>query len=207
VVRFGCQLHHPQQKERSKPGKIRTIPVATQANHFITLEEYLMLEQLAEERHEYYNGEMFAMAGGSPEHADIAANLVREIGNKLKKGCRVRGSDMGIKTPTGLHTYADAVISCDPQQYDHNFLVNPLVIFEVLSDSTEARDRGKKFETYRTIPSFCEYFLIAQDRMYVERYLRSSRDWTMREFKADDLLIETVNLTLPLSLIYANVPL
>jgi Uma2 family endonuclease len=181
--------------------------MATQPNHFITLEEYLTLEQTSDERHEYYNGEMFAMAGGSPNHADIAANLVREIGNRLKQGCRVRGSDMGIKTPTGLHTYADAVISCDPQQYDGNFLINPQVIFEVLSDSTEARDRGKKFETYRSIPSFCEYFLIAQDRMYVERYIRgSSGEWTMREFKADDdVVIETVHLTLPLPLIYANV--
>ena len=179
--------------------------MATQPN-FITLEEYLALEQTADERHEYFNGEMFAMAGGSPEHADIAANLVREIGNRLQQGCRVRGADMGITTPTGLHTYADAVVSCDPQQYDHNFLVNPLVIFEVLSESTEARDRGKKFETYRSIPSFREYFLVAQDRMYVERHIRgSSGEWTMREFKSDDLVIETVHLTLPLALIYLNV--
>ena len=115
---------------------------------------------------------------------------------------------MGIKTPTGLHTYPGAVISCDPQQYDGDFLIDRVVIFKVLYDATEASDRGKKLETYRTIPSFCEYFLIAQDRMYVERYLRgSSREWTMREFKADDVVIETVHLTLPLPLIYANVSL
>ena len=182
--------------------------MATQPKQFISLEEYLALEQIAEERHEYYNGEMFPMAGSSPQHADIAANLVRRSGTNSSRGAVYESRTWASKTPTGLHTYPGAVISCDPQQYDGDFLMNPLVTFEVLSDSTEARDRGKKFETYRTIPSFCEYFLIAQDRMYVERYLRrSSHEWSMREFKADDVAIETVHLTLPLPLIYANVSL
>ena len=92
------------------------------------------MEETSLERHEYFNGEVFAMAEGTPDHAVIASNLIREIGLALRgTGCRILGSDLGIKLPSGLYTYADATISCEAQ-YERNHLLSPLVIFEILSD-------------------------------------------------------------------------
>jgi Uma2 family endonuclease len=146
-------------------------------SHSLTPEEYLEIERRAETRSEYLDGEMFAMAGASLEHSQIVSNLVGELRQQLKqRPCRVLPNDLRIHTPaTGLYTYPDVVVVCgEPRLQDEHrdTLLNPTLIIEVLSPSTEAYDRGKKFEHYRSVESFVEYLLVAQDAPRVEQYVR-----------------------------------
>ncbi|MGH7453612.1 MAG: Uma2 family endonuclease [bacterium] len=138
-------------------------------------EEYLALERAAEYKSQYFAGEIFAMAGGSPRHNLISGNVIRELGIQLKKHpCKVYPSDQRVKIgATGLYTYPDIVVVCGKEQYDHeDTLINPILIVEVLSESTEGYDRGKKFEHYRRIPSLREFLLIAQERCQIEQYFK-----------------------------------
>lgn len=184
--------------------------VATQPREFATVEEYLRQEETALERHEYLAGQIFAMSGGTPTHALIASRIIIEIGVQLRgTGCRIRGADMRIRTaPSGLYTYPDAVISCQPEQVESNALVNPVAIVEVLSGSTRDYDRGAKFERYREIPSFVEYLIIGQDRVYVEHHVREGQHsdavWTMREYTSlsDLVSLSSVPARLSLSAVY-----
>jgi Uma2 family endonuclease len=140
-----------------------------------TPEEYLALERAAEYKSQYFAGEIFAMAGGSPRHNLISSNVIGELRNQLKKRpCKVYPSDQRIKVATtNLYTYPDVVVVCGKEQYDDDDnLINPTLIVEVLSASTEAHDRGKKFEQYRRISSLREFLLIAQDRCQVEQYFK-----------------------------------
>lgn len=187
--------------------------MATQPKHFTTVEEYLAAEETALDRHEYLNGEVFAMAGASPRHSLIAVNLGSEFNTQLRNSdCRVRNGDMRLRTsPTGLYSYADVVISCKPEKFDGDTLLNPVVIIEVLSKSTGDYDRGEKFERYRQIPSFREYLIAAQDRIYVEHHVRTGAPdepvWTMREFTSSEDVInfQSVPVQLRCSAIYADI--
>lgn len=174
--------------------------------------DYLALERASEFKHEFFDGEMFLMAGGTIEHSQVAANVIRALGNALADtGCRVLTSDMKIKLPTGLYTYPDASVVCDQPQYedDHkDVLLNPLLIVEVLSPSTEAYDRGQKFRHYQTCPSLREYVLIAQDRSAVDHYLRQpSGQWLLTTFESLDATMPLPSLGVGLRLrdIYAKV--
>lgn len=158
-----------------------------------TVEEYLELERSASDKHELFAGEIFAMAGASYEHNQIVGNLVTALNLTLGERCRVLPSDMRLHVrATGLYTYADASVVCDrPELTDDRppALLNPLLIFEVLSDTTESYDRGKKFENYRTIPSLMHYVLVAQDRVLVEHYARQpDGTWNLREVRAGQRL-------------------
>jgi len=171
--------------------------MATQPN-FITVEEYLVSEEQSDTRHEYWNGHMVAMAGGSPTHADIIRNLMIAIGGKLRhSGWYVRSADQRVRTnPNGLYTYPDLVISCK-SEFDRTTLLNPIVLIEVLSESTEDYDRGSKFERYSKIPSFREYVCVAQDRVYVEHHVRdlvNPEMWTLRRLER---LSDQVTIKLP----------
>jgi Uma2 family endonuclease len=138
-------------------------------------EEYLALERAAEYKSQYFAGEIFAMAGGSPRHNLISTNVIGELRAQLKgRPCEVYPSDQRLKIPaTGLYTYPDVSVVCgEPQFDDEDLLLNPILLVEILSDSTEAFDRGKKFEHYRKIPSLREYLLIAQDRCKVDQYVK-----------------------------------
>jgi len=186
--------------------------MATQPKQFVTLEEYFEQERTALDRHEYLNGEVFVMAGGTTAHAIISSNLLIEIGSQLRgRDCTAYNGDMRIRTaPSGLYSYADTVVSCGSAQVENDTLLNPVVIVEVLSKSTESYDRGKKFELYRQIPSFREYLIVAQDRVYVEHHTREDsnrRVWTMREYTSleDIITLETINVRLELAAIYAKV--
>lgn len=140
-----------------------------------TPEEYLALERAAEYKSQYFAGEIFAMAGGSPRHNLISSNVIGELRNQLKKHpCKVYSSDQRIKVATTkLYTYPDVVVVCGKEQFDDDDnLINPTLVVEVLSESTEAHDRGKKFEQYRRLPSLREFLLIAQDRCQVEQYCK-----------------------------------
>jgi Uma2 family endonuclease len=187
--------------------------MATQPKHFTSVDEYLAAEETSLERHEYLNGEVFATAGASLRHELIALNLASEIRAQLKgTECRVRGSGTRLRTsPTGLYSYADVVISWKPEQAETNTLLNPTVIVEVLSKSTGDYDRGAKFERYRQIPSFREYLIVAQDRVYIEHHVRTGVPggsvWTMREFTSpeDVLDLQSVSVQLPCSAVYTDV--
>jgi Uma2 family endonuclease len=150
-----------------------------------TAEEYLRLEQDAVDKHQYYRGEIFAMSGGPATHSLINANLIRVIGNALLKSpCRVYDSNLRLRVPrTTLYTYPDATIVCgehnfDPQDPFGQTVLNPTLVAEVLSPSTEAYDRGAKFENYQQIDSLREYVLVSQEVIRVETFLRQpSGNW------------------------------
>jgi Uma2 family endonuclease len=172
----------------------------------LTPEQYLAQERRAEFKSEYYRGEVFAMAGASFEHTVIKDNLARKAGNQLEGGsCRVLTSDIRIKVPaTGLYTYPDVVVICDePQFEDPHFdtLLNPRIIIEVLSDSTEKYDRGDKFRQFRDIPSLREYVLVAQNVALIERYVRQPNDdWLLTTFDKPSGTFEFVSVPVRIAL-------
>ena len=177
-----------------------------------TPQEYLALERKSETRNEYYNGEIFAMAGASREHNLTVANLLRDIGNQLEdRPCESYPSDMRVSIEaTGLYTYPDVSVVCgEPRFQDREVdtLLNPTVIVEVLSPSTEAYDRGDKFRHYRRIDSLREFVLISQDRMMVERYTRQGKDWVLSDMTDPDqvLKLESIGCQIPLDRIYAKI--
>jgi Uma2 family endonuclease len=181
----------------------------------MTPAEYIQLEEQTGERYEYWNGEVFAMSGGTLPHNLIAAKLNRKIGSLIEgKGCEVVGSDQKVVVlATGLETYPDLTVYCgQPHLAGANSLAlaNPVLLAEVLSPSTEAYDRGDKAAHYRRIPSLQEYLLIAQDRVRVERYRRvGNNDWLLSEFTAltDVIELNSLAILLPVAALYADVPL
>ena len=179
----------------------------------ITPQEYLIRERQASIKSEFYQGEIFAMGGGSANHSLIAANFVREAGNALKdKPCIVFNSDLRVQVQsTGLYTYPDATIVCGELLFDdddRDTLLNPTVIVEVLSDSTEKYDRGKKSNHYRQIASLKELILIAQDRSHVERFTRQPNgDWLFHEQKelTADFELKSLGISIAISELYRGV--
>jgi Uma2 family endonuclease len=176
-------------------------------------QEYLARERQADFRNEFYRGEMFAMAGASWEHTLIKDNLALEAGTQLKNGpCRVATSDLRVKVhATGLYTYPDLVIVCDQPQFEDKVLdtlLNPRIIVEVLSDSTEKYDRGTKFRHYRQLPSLQEYVLVSQDQPLVERFVRQPDDsWLLTAFSqmTQTFAFGTVPVQIPLADLYRGV--
>jgi Uma2 family endonuclease len=178
-----------------------------------TPQEYLAMERQAEQKSEYLNGEIFAMGGASPVHNLIVTNTIRELSAQLKKRpCKVYANDMRVKVSlTGLYTYPDVVVVCGEERFDDaqkDTLLNPTVIVEVLSDSTEGYDRGKKFEHYRKLESLQQYVLIAQKNPHVECYQRQQNNrWLLAETNdlQDTLQLTTIEATLILAEIYDKV--
>jgi len=155
-------------------------------NNFITAEEYLRLERAAEFKSEYYNGKIYAMAGARRKHVRVAGNISRELGNKLiDRDCDVYQSDLRVcvNPRIGLYTYPDVIVTCGEEKFlDNEFdtLLNPVIIFEVLSKSTASYDRNEKFELYGAIESLKEYVLVAQDRAKIEHFARQPNgQWLM----------------------------
>ncbi len=181
---------------------------------FLTEEEYLAIERLAEFRSEFYNGEMFGMTGATRRHNRIVTNLVTALDNQLRdRACNVYSSDMRVRvTSTGLYTYPDVVVTCGEEEFaddEQDTLLNPLVIFEVLSDSTEAYDRGKKFEHYQNIDTLSTYVLVTQKAPRIERYVRQKggRAWVYTEDHETDVIVEIEAICCELKLqdVYAKV--
>ncbi|XXT19861.1 Uma2 family endonuclease [Sorangium sp. So ce429] len=152
-----------------------------------TYAEYLDQERASPTKHEFLAGEIFDMAGGTPEHARLAARVTVALGAQLGRcPCEVFSSDLRVRVlETGLATYPDVSVVCgqlarDPE--DKDAVVNPLVLVEVLSDSTEAYDRGEKFAHYRRIPSLKEYVLVSQAHRRIEVFRRNEDNtWTLYE--------------------------
>ena len=175
--------------------------------------EYLAGEREAEIRHEYFAGEVFAMAGASREHNLIATNIVRLLGNQLlDKSCSVFASDMKVKVKKKeKYSYPDIVVVCEQEEYEdeHNdVLLNPVVLIEILSDSTEAYDRGDKFSHYQGISSFTEYILVSQYTFKMERFSRQPNNswlYTIYQSEEDILSVEALKCSLPLAEVYRKV--
>ncbi len=160
--------------------------VASRSRHRYSLEDYLGVEEMSSVRHEYLDGEIFAMAGGTPEHAALSAAIVVMLGSRLRgTPCRPYSSDLRVRVQaTGLMTYPDAAVICGEPERDSlspTHVINPTVLVEVLSASTEEYDRGEKREHYQKIDSLKAYVLIAQDRVSVEVYAREpDGSWSHR---------------------------
>lgn len=181
---------------------------------YFSPEEYLAFERGTDARHEYLDGQVYAMAGESLEHSRICVNLAGELRARLRGGpCEVLSPNMKVVTaPPGLFAYPDATVVCgEPRFHDESrdVLLNPTVIFEVLSPSTEAYDRGEKFLRYRTqIESLREYVLVSQHRPLVEHYVRQP-DGSWSYSSAGDLSeaveLPSIDCRLPLSEIYDRI--
>lgn len=170
------------------------------------------MERSSETKSQYIDGEIFAMAGASRNHNRISSNLVRAIGNRLMNStCDVYSSDMKVKIDRTKYTYPDIVITCEKEEFEddaEDVLLNPIVIIEILSDSTEAYDRGKKFAFYQRIPSLAEYLLVSQHSCRVEKYVRQdSRIWRYSAFQEADGIVDlkSVKCELPIAEIYRNI--
>lgn len=180
---------------------------------YLTPEEYLAIERRAETRSEYLDGEMFAMGGASRNHNLVAGNVFGLVWQQLRgKPCEVYGNDMRVRIPaTGLYTYSGVTAVCgEPQLEDEELdtLLNPTLLIEVLSPSTEAYDRGKKLDQYCRILSLREYVLVAQDEPFVAQLVRQDDDRWLYSSTSD--LHTVVHLTsidceLPLIEVYAKV--
>jgi Uma2 family endonuclease len=180
-----------------------------------TVEEYLQFENTSEEKHEYYQGEIFAMAGAKPRHIVIAKNLMRDIATLLRgKPCQPYGRDMRIHIPENtLFTYPDILIICgDIVGFtgDAETLIQPTVIIEILSLSTRQYDRGEKFKLYRDIPTLKEYILIDSETISIEAFRINDRNhWELEEYKSlvGNLHVASVNISLSVTDIYEGTKL
>jgi len=156
------------------------------AEQFLTEEEYWALEEISPIKHEYFDGRLYAMAGGSRQHALLAANTIIALGNQLRgKPCRAVGSDQRVKIEeSGLNTYPDVVVYCADARFDprhRDTLLDAVVILEVLSPSTENYDRTDKFDHYKRIGALRDYLLIEPRRLRVEHFHRAQNgDWIVR---------------------------
>jgi Uma2 family endonuclease len=185
----------------------------TQPSRRLTEAEYLEIERAAEFKSEFFDGEIFAKAGGTPQHSLIATNLGREFGNRLANNrCVAYNNDLRIKVDaTGLCTYPDLSVICGPLQFAEgtdDTVVNPTVLVEVLSNSTEAYDRGRKFEHYRQIPTLQEYLLVSQTEPRIEQFIRQSDGrWLLNEAAGMEKKLELPSLKISISLseIFAKV--
>lgn len=182
------------------------------AKTLITPEEYLVKERKAEFKSEYRDGQIVAMPGASHQHILIAGNIFGHIFIQfLDRTCEVYANDMRVKvSESGLYTYPDVVVVCDEPQFEDNHvdtLLNPTVIVEVLSPSTENYDRNDKFLSYQTVESLQEYILVSQNGVHVEQYIRQNGNWTLKEFRSlDDMLVlASIECRLALRAIYAKV--
>lgn len=182
------------------------------AQPFVTPAEYLAAERKAAHKSEYINGRVYAMTGASRAHNLIALSTASELRTQLRgRPCEVYANDMRVKVErTGMYTYPDVVGLCEEPRFEDaevDTLLNPAVIIEVLSSSTERYDRGEKFAHYRRLESLREYILIAQELRRIEHYRREGDSWVLTEVSEPDgvLVIPSLSATLRLSDIYDRV--
>jgi Uma2 family endonuclease len=193
-----------------------------QAQTSFTVEAYLELDRAAEERYEYLDGEIYAMAGESPDHSTICTNLTMSIASQLRgTPCRAFAKDTKVRsgppsrpgaTGQGLFSYPDLLVVCGPMQFHdqvRDVLLNPTLIIEVLSPSTEAFDRGEKFRRYRTwLPTLQDYLLVAQDKPLIDHYHRvEAQRWELVSVEGlqEHVHLEALHCTLRLSEVYDRI--
>jgi len=180
----------------------------------VTEEQYLALDRVAEVRSEFLDGEMIAMSGGSTNHARLQQNIAGELYIRLQgSGCEAFGSDLRIRVSARMYTYPDLSVVCGKLRLadDHrDTLLNPIVIFEILSPSTEKYDRGLKFRYYRTIDSLTDYVLVDQDQVRIEQFSREADGtWTLHDYQKvdEELKIASIGVSMPLGRIYDRIEL
>ncbi|MEP7052101.1 MAG: Uma2 family endonuclease [Pseudomonadota bacterium] len=176
--------------------------------HSYTYRDYLDVEDGSNVKHEFFNGEIYAMAGGTPEHAALAMAIGASLLAQVKDSCRVYGADLRIRVlATGLATYPDVSVICGELQRDpeNRFTAtNPKILVEVLSDSTAAYDRGEKLEQYKVIESVQAVLLFSQTSRRVELHERTDRGWRTEVFTNDQKVpVPSIGAELPLASIYA----
>jgi Uma2 family endonuclease len=180
----------------------------------ISMDEYFHIEETSEIKHEYYRGDIYAMAGASSNHNLIVSNLIRSLGNQFRnRPCLVYPSDMRVQVDENNHyTYPDVIIVCDKPTFlddKKNTLINPTVIIEVLSESTELYDRGKKFQAYRLIPSLQNYILVASESKLIEVFTRNTNgQWVIFDLDSEGKIkISYLDCELSLDEVYEKVEL
>ena len=179
--------------------------------HAYTYADYLAHEAASNVKHEYLEGEIYAMAGGSPAHAELSLAVGAALRAQLQdKPCRVFSSDLRFRVgATGLTTYPDVTVVCGALERDkegHDTVLNPKVLVEVLSDSTERYDRGEKFEHYKQIPSLDEYVLLSQKEAHLETWRREGGSWHRREVRSGErLTLESIECELVVDALYQGV--
>ncbi len=183
--------------------------VAQQVGPLWTVEGYLDMERCSTVKHEYHDGYVYAMSGGTQAHSQIAVNLLTLLRAGVRgSGCRALESTIRVRQSADDYVYTDAVVTCDPRDrvFGRDWIDYPTLVVEVLSPSTERYDRGKKFEEYKAIPTFCEYVLVEQRRREVEvRGRDDTGAWTLMTYgPTDDVVLHSLALTLPMDLIYED---
>jgi Uma2 family endonuclease len=173
---------------------------------FYSFEEYLQHEEASNTKHEYLDGRIYAMAGGTPEHSGLIASVIIQLGKQLEgTRCRVHMSDLHVRTPTGLATYPDVAVVCGPWERDpaaKRMITNPKLIVEVLSPSTEEYDRGEKFEHYQRIPSLETYVLVGRE--IVEVFSKTDAGWVCRRYAGKDVAdLPSIGARLDVAALYA----
>ena len=178
----------------------------------VTAEEYLALDRAAEFRSEFLDGEIVAMSGGSMRHSELGANLIGELRTALREThCKTFTSDFRVRVSARMYCYPDVTVVCGkPELADElqDVLLNPTVIFEVLSPSTEYYDRGLKFRRYREIESLTDYILVDQDQVRIEQFTRGDANtWTLHDYQRRDhtLLIPSIGVSMPMAAIYEGI--
>jgi len=184
--------------------------MSAHAQPSLSPEEYLEIERAAEFRSEYYNGCMYAMSGASYNHVLITLNLGGELRAALKnKPCTAGATDLRVRvSPRGLYTYPDIVVICGEPKFEKDTLLNPTLVLEILSPSTEAYDRGFKSQQYRKIESLHEYALVSQTEPRLEVFRRQpTGGWLLSEFTGLDAVccFDSLNCEIPLAEIYAKI--
>ena len=188
--------------------------IVLEAKNRLTLDEYRAIEETAEDRHEYCNGEIIIMSGGSSEHSRVAVDITTFLNLAVRNtNFEIYNGDMRIWIPNFNHgTYADVLVINGEPEFNGDRtdeILNPLLIVEVLSPSTEAYDRGDKFRKYRSISSFCEYLLVSQTEPYVEQYhnLDRSDRWQLQicDRLEQSVTLQSLNVELPLQEIYRRI--
>jgi Uma2 family endonuclease len=199
--------------DESASQEVRPMAAPSRPRHY-TPEEYLTLERQASNKSEYIAGQIVAMSGASRAHSLITGNLLRVLSSQLlERPCEAHASALRVQVSArAMYTYPDIVVVCGDAQFEDaavDTLLNPTLIVEVLSPSTEAYDRGAKFGYYRQAPSLREYVLIAQDRMLVEQYVRADAGWLLTETSDPAARVEfpAIGCAAPLSEIYRKVAL
>ncbi len=175
--------------------------------------EYLKFEENSKNRHEFMDGEIISMAGATRKHNLLTSNISTELSLQLRKtDCEVYSSDFKVKVREGHNVYPDVAVACDEIITSNNDLIlhNPLIIFEVLSKSTEKRDRGEKAEDYFRMESLTDYILVSQTRVRVEHFSRqTNNEWTLKIYETldDNLELDSIKCRIPLDLIYLKIKL
>ena len=183
--------------------------MAQLAPEWISPEEYLRREALSPTRNEYHDGKIFAMAGSSKEHSRISVNLLRILANALRgTPCEAFESNIRVRIDeTGLYTYPDVIVAC-AGEFDGETLLNPIILIEILSPSTEDYDTGPKFAHYRRLPSVREVWFVAQEQVWIERNRRIGPEQWLREWHREgEMTVEEPSLALRLDEVYERVRL